>query len=412
MIEKKFVLTQDMIATIAELKQHELCTRCTGRFFAKVGYGLTNYERGRLIAEKAGMWNIPAVCPLCKNIFEEVPKFASMVCEKLDKIEYNTFLIGTKVDDTILKYEAMLNNTICAKWYEPIKTELNREIGKLVVQKVHKQVDFTNPDVTVIVDTRFDNVVLQIKSLFIYGRYRKMKVGIPQTKWYCKKCFGKGCDYCKKKGKLYETSVEEIIALPVLKLVEGEGHYFHGMGREDIDVLMLGDGRPFVLEITKPLKRNIDLNFLKNLINSSACGIVEVDDLKFVDSAIINKIKGMKSIKTYRIRIKFEKKVSAEKLKKLVSILKKLDIAQRTPRRVMHRRADRVRMKKVHWAEIEKISGDEAVLTITVSNGTYVKELVTGDDGRTEPSISSILNTNCTVKGLEVLKIHNGDRIW
>jgi tRNA pseudouridine synthase 10 len=69
-------------------------------------------------------------------------------------------------------------------------------------------------------------------------------------------------------------------------------------------------------------------------------------------------------------------------------------------------------MKKVHWAEIEKISGDEAVLTITVSNGTYVKELVTGDDGRTEPSISSILNTNCTVKGLEVLKIHNGDRIW
>ena len=37
--------------------------------------------------------------------------------------------------------------------------------------------------------------------------------------------------------------------------------------------------------------------------------------------------------------------------------------------------------------------------------GLYVKELVTGDDGRTQPSISSLVG-EASVKQLDVIKIH------
>ena len=40
---------------------------------------------------------------------------------------------------------------------------------------------------------------------------------------------------------------------------------------------------------------------------------------------------------------------------------------------------------------------------LTTSAGTYVKEFVHGDMGRTEPSISSILNCNCDILQLDVI---------
>ena len=42
----------------------------------------------------------------------------------------------------------------------------------------------------------------------------------------------------------------------------GKEHFFHGMGREDIDALCLGEGRPFVLELSEPRIRDIDLDEL------------------------------------------------------------------------------------------------------------------------------------------------------
>ena len=110
-----------------------------------------------------------------------------------------------------------------------------------------------------VIDTAYDIVSLQISSLFIYGRYKKLQRGIPQTKWPCQICRGKGCKKCNYTGKLYETTVEELIAQKALELTKGTDESFHGSGREDIDALMLGTGRPFVLEIKNPKKRNIDL---------------------------------------------------------------------------------------------------------------------------------------------------------
>lgn len=52
----------------------------------------------------------------------------------------------------------------------------------------------------------------------------------------------------------FETSVEEIIAKEILLFFKPESHKFHSGGREDIDVWMLGGGRPFVIELVNPWK--------------------------------------------------------------------------------------------------------------------------------------------------------------
>ena len=63
-------------------------------------------------------------------------------------------------------------------------------------------------------------------------------------------------------------------------------------------------------------------------------------------------------------------------------------LAQRTPERVSHRRADLVRHRKVTLTSLangEKENG--FTLTLDAEAGTYIKEYVHGDKERTSPSL-------------------------
>ncbi|UCF08974.1 MAG: tRNA pseudouridine(54/55) synthase Pus10 [Thermoplasmata archaeon] len=405
-----------------------LCHHCLGRLFAKVGHGMSNMERGEKIwaaliqqyeeeegARKAGSsFAMPETCCLCENLFSEVDKFSDLIVKKLLPYEYDTFLVGSKVDFEVMEREEQLWGRLGCEHYEPIKAEINREVGKLVEHKVEKKVEFERPDITAVIDTRFDSVELQIASLFIYGRYRKLERGIPQTRWPCRACWGKGCVKCNQTGKMYQTSVEEIIAKEVMEATEGEEHSFHGMGREDIDARMLGSGRPFVLEIKNPKKRQLDLEKLKGRINRFADSRVEVLDLRKSKKDEVVAIKDAEFPKTYEVEVEFEKHVKDEKLKEVVRAFKGKTIEQKTPQRVMHRRADKVRKKKVFAIDATSKGDKGAVFTITGESGIYVKELIHGDEGRTKPSIAEYLDTHCAIKSLDVMKIHDngGTRTW
>jgi tRNA pseudouridine synthase 10 len=52
--------------------------------------------------------------------------------------------------------------------------------------------------------------------------------------------------------------------------------------------------------------------------------------------------------------------------------------------------------------------GNHATLLITAEAGTYIKELVSGDGGRTEPSITGVLGMKALCKKLEVTEIEDG----
>lgn len=89
--------------------------------------------------------------------------------------------------------------------------------------------------------------------LYLKGRYKKLQRGISQT------------PFALPSGEmLAEKSVEGILLESVKSVISGESFKFIPAGREDLDVRMLGAGRPFAIEIKKPTKPNLTKSTLFN----------------------------------------------------------------------------------------------------------------------------------------------------
>lgn len=343
-------------------------------------------------------------CWLCHGLLMEIGHFADLIEGSLREYEYGSFLIGCKVDDEVLGREAVLWQRLGVQG-EPIKMEINRETGKILEPRLGKPVEFVHPDIVAMIDTSFDVVSLQIKSLFVYGRYRKYSREIPQTRWPCRICGGKGCRGCGFKGKMYETSVEELIAGPLLTASKGSDHAFHGCGREDIDARMLGTGRPFVVEIKNPKVRSLDLDRLSSKINTSASGLAEALGLRLTVKEDIERLKSAEFRKVYHVLVEMGSPVSKERFIKTVKELRGATIQQFTPTRVAHRRAHRIRERTIYACDVESVADTRANLRIETESGTYIKEFVSGDGGKTTPNLSDLLGTPCVVRELDVIDV-------
>ena len=75
----------------------------------------------------------------------------------------------------------------------------------------------------------------------------------------------------------------------------------------------------------------------------------------------------------------------------LKSYLYPMEIQQNTPLRVLHRRSSEIRIRHILTLSACRINDNWFRLRMSTSAGTYVKEFVHGDCGRTSPSISSLL---------------------
>lgn len=385
-----------------------LCDHCLGRMFAKCGVNLTDEQRGAMLRaalrENGSDPQPEEICPLCEDLFAMLPRFAEAVAEKVNTVESENFLVGCKIDPEQAKREKEIQETYdVTGTAEPLKTELNREIGKLALPMIQRAVNFKEPQVVACIDTRFADVTLDVAPIFIAGRYNKLSREIPQTKWPCRMCRGRGCPRCHGTGKMYQTSVQEIIGDVALKMAGGDEHFFHGMGREDIDACMLGTGRPFILEISHPKIRDIDLDELEEEVNKSP--LANYHGLHFVPRKFVKIYKESDPDKVYRAKVRAEDKVNKERVVEATISFENVHLAQRTPQRVEHRRADLVRNRVVYWVKAENIEEDSFDLILKTQSGTYVKEFVSGDEGRTTPNFSETLGTQCHVELLDVLEI-------
>ncbi len=380
-----------------------ICDNCLGRQFAKITSGLTNKKRGEIVRSVLEAELKEGKCWLCNGLFENFDALVVKALETLKGYEFESFLVGTKVSGMLLENEELLWEIAGAAYAEPLKAELNREVGKRIEHETGKIADFDRPDLVVILNLVTEAVELQINSVFIYGRYRKFKRGIPQTKWLCRECRGKGCARCEFTGKMYAESVEELIGGSILEEFGGVVTVLHGSGREDIDARMLGSGRPFVMEIKEPKLRELDLKRLENKVNDENKDKVEVLELQYVKREAVAKIKNAKVDKTYRAVVSLKTDVLEEDLRSAMDKLIGAMIEQRTPLRVVHRRADLVRKRKVYDARL--ISFEVPILEFKCDGGLYIKELISGDNGRTIPSLSELLGTEAKVKELDVVDV-------
>ncbi|MFB6311966.1 MAG: tRNA pseudouridine(54/55) synthase Pus10, partial [Salinirussus sp.] len=79
------------------------------------------------------------------------------------------------------------------------------------------------------------------------------------------------------------------------------------------------------------------------------------------------------------------------------------------PERVDHRRATKTRTREVYRLDGTLETGDSATIELTGEGGLYVKELMHGDGGRTQPSLAGTLGVGVTVETLDVLAVEGED---
>lgn len=234
--------------------------------------------------------------------------------------------------------------------------------------------------------------------IYIGGRYLKFSRNVSQTRWIIDD---------ERKG---EASVEELIGGNILPVCNGDGYKFHAAGREDIDVRMLGSGRPFLIEIqnARNVPSEMSIKEMEKKINSLESNLVRVKHLKALGIqgwSLMREGEAEKQ-KQYAALVWISRPIKEDDLQ-AVSSFKDLKVLQRTPVRVLHRRSPLEREKIIHWMKIEEIAGSSQyfLLHLCTQAGTYIKEFVHGDLGRTHPSIGSILGCRAEILQLDVTDV-------
>ena len=385
----------------------KICKHCLGRKLSKTIEGTNNIERADKVCEELDINLDDVDCVICDNIFN---KLDDDLYDKIDAkinqlgVEFDTFLLGSQIPKDIQKRDEELSEKFNLG-VETLKKEVNRLIGLGIWEKYDKDAEFERQDIVFNIDLVGEpKVKIQINPLYIEGKYNKYKRGIPQTKWPCTKCKGRGCEECNFTGKQYPESVEELISEHFLKLTKGREAKFHGAGREDIDVLMLGSGRPFVLEIKEPRIRNLDLAEIEEKINEINEGKTAYHGLKLCERPRKAEIKQSSpdTYKVYNAIVKCDEAFDEDKLKELLELD---EIQQQTPLRVLRRRADMVRVKHVLDLSYEIIDDNTFSMKIKTEGGLYIKELISGDEGRSQPNVSEILGVNAICEQLDVIEV-------
>ena len=495
------------------------CNHCIGRLGGKKRFSQTIEDSGQEVRETVVSANkqladvrvnIP-LCPLCENLFEESDLLADIIYDAIQPYQIKRLQLGTRFPKDQVEDEDNQRKRFGAGGSDGLKTGLVAEIARNLTARL-KGAKLVNekPHILALIDVLTLTVDLDVRSHYIYGRYRKLERGIPQTRWPCRACKGRGCERCNHTGLQYQRSVQDLIGNPLIEVFDASEHSFHGMGREDIDVRCMGRGRPFVIEMKEPKVRDFDYQYAMQLINEKAGGAIEVTDLRASNRSEVVRIKDTPAEKSYTIRFRVEQMKESEyavltapldltkdankKSKKKrhrrgdkrkdntkplpteiiteqqgpsedeLSKMKKDELAaicaennlkktgkkselierilampapgstlfelpsdeaiistilslhgvklyQRTPDRVAHRRADLIRRRDVidvnkPVVEVMADGTREVEFTLRCESGTYVKETVHGDSGRTQPSVASLLKAKCEVLWLDVGDIH------
>ena len=287
------------------------CETCLGRLSGKMRHGQEMKDCGVELLnevlehdmELSAQRDAIEMCPFCEDLFEEIDLLTSLIDESCQPYEYQRLQLGIKMPKDQIEQEEYLRKRFGAGGSPAIKQSIVERISKnLIESKPSIKIVSEKPEIMALIDVLTLNVELDIRSHYLYGRYRKLEREIPQTRWPCRVCKERGCEKCNGTGQQYPHSVQSLIGDPLIEIYDSTEHAFHGMGREDIDVRCLGRGRPFVIELKNPKKRTFDLDLIEKIINEKAEGAIEVNSVRISNRNEVVRIKDTPAEKSYTIR--------------------------------------------------------------------------------------------------------------
>ena len=205
--------------------------------------------RNEVLKLNPDLENIEKICPLCEDLFSELDIITSRLISELKEYEFSRLQLGFQLPNDLLESEEYIRTNFGAKRSSNLKQALSSEISMKIRILLGNDVEIVNesPEILALIDCLTLSIKLECRSLYLYTRYCKNERGLPQTKWNCRTCKGRGCENCNYTGLQYLESVQSLIADPLLEVFLAESHSTHSMGREDIDVRCLGNGRPTVI---------------------------------------------------------------------------------------------------------------------------------------------------------------------
>lgn len=403
-LEDKIIISNNSINSF--LRESPLCKYCLYRLVQPSidieAFNFEEFQQENSI-EIANNGN----CKICSGIVASCVDIYDKLEHRLKSIEFSNFLVGCSVPKKLSYLDSIfISNNLNAL---PVKQQITQILESKIITNLKKDINKSYPDLAIVVEVKAKpRFKLDIRSLYILGKYQKLERGIPQTKWPCSSCKGKKCEACNFSGQQYPYTVETIVAKPFIVAAKSLGSSFHGAGREDIDALMLGTGRPFVLELKQPLIRNINLEELQSEINISK--MVHIQHLRFSTKSVVVSLKNTSpdSKKKYKATVELDKALNNDDIASLTKIGEsEIILQQQTPERVSHRRADKIREKVIFnfQVKLHPQNKNQIILEIEAQGGAYIKEFISGDEGRTVPSISEFLDQAAKCIELDVLYV-------
>ena len=273
------------------LKKHNICDTCLGRQFHNLYPKKTNMEIGRML--KSGFnYKKDEECYFCGGFFENFEDNLRKIEEELKKYEFRTFLVGSEFPKELINREEKLWEENGVDLCEAIKTNLNREVGIALKERIKKDVEFRSPDIMVIVDLENNKTVIQSSPLYIKGRYKKI---LPKEK------------------------VQKIIEKAFLEKSKSQAVTFYSIGRLEENVVT-NFYKPFVVKLKSPMKRELNLKDLEKKINKNE--FIKVKGLEYSDKEEITEIK-KKYLISYSAVLEFDK-LNDEETNKILENLKKV----------------------------------------------------------------------------------------
>lgn len=350
-----------------------LCKECNSRFF-------NSFKQGN--------------CHICNGNIDTF----------LSKVESQLPILKSEITKTFEGAKYFSLSTIIPKEYlireedafdfsagESLKYFLNAKLRHILETNLNLSYDNSDSDIKISFNFPSGNFTVLSEPIYFLGIYKKLKKDISQKRW-----------------NKYENSVESLIGEPVIKILGGTEYFMHASGREDADALNIG-GRPFVLEIKNPVK-NLSEKLIEQIEKTINSEMIEIKLLGRVTNNFVVLVSDSHFDKSYRAYLDFQNCNYLEKelFEKLNIVCKELSgkiINQQTPLRVMHRRADKIRKRRC-YSIIPGKNSEGIYIDIFAEAGTYIKELISGDDDRTKPNISQMMNCNIKCSKLIVKNIN------
>jgi tRNA pseudouridine synthase 10 len=331
------------------------------------------------------------------------------ICRAIEAKEYqfNSFMLGATLPSAVFEREDSIRSKLKVRGRENIKKQLLDKLRKKLEKITGKKVEYISPDVTIHIvignqDTDgtnsndYNNTLQQtpcIKSspILLSGRYVKTTRGLPQKKDTSKNRSGSGCALSGNMEESSFDSIEAIISRRVLELTKGDALKFSWLGGEDKDSLVLGKGRPFLVQVSDPKVRQ-----LKTQLIIKENGVYAVVKQQSAQQQRSFQLPSHFTTKT-KITIRSEGDLSSKSLPTLLNILENSEVSLKAKSRILK--------KKIYSLEVEQINQKTFIITIVSDGGLFIKQFVGGQE-YCEPNISKIIGMKCECIAFDILEVN------